>query len=210
MEKDLKEKLLPVLDEYIGGLLKEYDKVNQLQKQTEIELIKIREQQKRLKEQVKEHNILNKEALDKLGEEKEKQIKLNNNMRDEVSRCNKVCSENEMLQTEIKENLKDAQLKNENITTYIDKAKAKENEYQTLIELLRKDQQKNEEERQRVAQLERNAKTQARVNAKVQEEIAFKEMEQVEKELKMQAREAEVKRLKKKYQLSKLKESNVN
>lgn len=210
MEKDLKEKLLPVLDEYIGGLLKEYDKVNQLQKQTEIELIKIREQQKRLKEQVKEHNILNKEALDKLGEEKEKQIKLNNKMRDEVSRCNKVCSENEMLQTEIKENLKDAQLKNENITTYIDKAKAKENEYQTLIELLRKDQQKNEEERQRVAQLERNAKTQARVNAKVQEEIAFKEMEQVEKELKMQAREAEVKRLKKKYQLSKLKESNVN
>jgi len=204
MKKDLKIKLNPILEKFIDSLELEYDKVKAIQTDQLRELRKITIQQDELKCQKTENEAKLTLLKDKLEKEKLRQVDLNQQVKNEVFKYNKLCSEIEHNKKETEENLKDAKMQNQMISNIIDNTKKKANEYQALINTLKKDQANLENRLSEISTIENNNKRIERANNKVIEANSIKEMEFNEKDLMLRARESEVQRLIKLYKLEKV------
>lgn len=203
MKNDLIERLKPFVSKFVDDILKIHEEFLEKNKELEYEIINLKKERQGLKAQIDENNHKLKLEQDKLDQERAKQTFLNNQVKDEISKYNKLNSGLVEKDSKSQENLKSSEIEKQMISDSLERAKSKEIEYTNKLDYLKKDEVLINNRNADLTSKERVINTKEKVVNKKQDENSLLASKLNDLDLNLKAREAEVNRLIKRYKLEK-------
>lgn len=203
MESELRKQLEPIINEFISKLLELEDKQSELNKDLANEIEKLKQEQKNLKIQKAENNHQLELAKDKLAEQKLIQDNLNNQIRDEIARYSELSKEYEQKIKDIEQNLKDSIVEKELVSEALARAKKEAEDYKIKTDYLAQDFTKLNNLKLELSEKDKYLLAKERALNKAEAELSEKAHQLNDIDLKLKAKEIEVDRLIKRYELEK-------
>ena len=205
---DFKKLLEPLIDKFIGELQRIERERLEFNRDLVFEIEKTRKGQDNLKIQAAENDKHLSLYKDKLAEERVQQVGLNNQLKDEIARYSKLSKEFEIKLSEIEQNYKNSQVEKELISDALSRAKKKEDEFAAKTQSLKDDFSKLNTLKNELGEKEKNLIARVKAADKRETDLIAKGNQLNDTEFCLKAREKEVDRLIKRYELEKfIKES---
>src|SRR3990167_5734249 len=205
---DFKKLLEPLIDKFIGELQRIERERLEFNRDLVFEIEKTRKGQDNLKIQAAENYNHLSLYKDKLAEERVQQVGLNNQLKDEIARYSKLSKEFEIKLSEIEQNYKNSQVEKELISDALSRAKKKEDEFAAKTQSLKDDFSKLNTLKNELGEKEKNLIARVKAADKRETDLIAKGNQLNDTEFCLKAREKEVDRLIKRYELEKfIKES---
>ena len=208
MKNDLIKRLMPFVETFVDSLLKVEDSIQEKVKELEREIEKAQSQQNELRVQKNENVAYLNSAKDKLAEERIRQVGLNGELSKEISKYGDLKNDYGRKLAEIEENLKSSRTDKEMVANALERAAKKSAEYNTKTELLKKDEIAQSNKDIELSEKEKNLNIKEKLLNKQAEENASRSSYLNDFDLKLKAREKEVQRLIKRYELEKFIKDN--
>lgn len=209
MKQELLSVLEPALNKFIADLIKIHDQRLEQLREAEKQVENLHRQRAEAKEQENENNRSAQAALDKIAEERLKQVQLNNQINDEIARYNKLVKEYETKVFEQEETLKGIRAEKEMISRSLDAAKKKEEVLANTTLFLKEDREKLNAKTRELEEREKKLFISEKVIDKRERDYEDKEKRFEYIDLNLRSRELEVKRLIKRYNLEKFIEAKA-
>lgn len=203
MKQELIERLNPIVEGFVDRLLGVHKEFVQKNEDLQKEVEQAQKMQADLKVQTAENARHLDLAKDKLAEERVKAVALNNEVKDEIAKYSVLNKSLEEKLATIDENFKSSKIEKELISEALEKAKKKESEYGDKLHSLKKDCDALQKQRLEINDQQKRADVRQKVQDNKDGDLASKINGLNDFDLKLKAREKEVNRLIKRYELEK-------
>lgn len=203
MEAELRKLLEPIIKEFITKLLDLNNQRVELNKDLALEIEKLKQEQNNLKIQIIENDRQLNLAKDKLAEQRLIQDNLNSNIKDEIARYSELSKEYEQKIKDIEQNLKDSVVEKELVSEALARASKEAETFKAKTNSLAEDFAKLNNLKNELAEKEKYLSAKEKAVNKTETEVTEKAHKLNDIDLKLRAREVEVSRLIKRYELEK-------
>jgi chromosome segregation ATPase len=203
MEVELRKLLEPVIKDFIAKLLELENKQVELNKDLASEIERLKQEQNDLKIQRAENDHQLSLAKDKLAEQRLIQDNLNSNIKNEIARYSELSKEYGQKIKDIEQNLKDSIVEKELVAEALARANKEADNFKAKTNSLADDFAKLNNLKNELAEKAKYLLAKEKAINKQETEVTIKANQLNDIDLRLKAREVEVNRLIKRYELEK-------